>query len=274
MENINEEKIEKFRKIVGLILDEMRKRGMEPILSEDDTSPDEEWGNSMMMSFGFNRGGLKYWYLGIWGCGEWSETYDCDNPENYVSVFLIHKWMYDKFRPSSSDIEFRIMLDTEPVIDHAIQGLEEIHKNPIQEYYETFKKHKSDHDMPCIEYFRDWWFHEVTYPFRDKLRYRWSVRVLYGFLKVLSWIDPRVSRGKLFKEDGCIPVYTSGFLATEWASDHDWAFNSFAWLYEKFPWWLCRKCGHRLFDAHWNVADFPEEVTNTLEKRMWKGVVV
>ena len=116
--------------------------------------------------------------------------------------------------------------------------------------------------------------HEVTYPIQEKLRYKWSVKILYNFLKVLSWIDPRVSRRKLFKEEGCIPIYTSGFLATEWASSRDWAFNSFAWLYEKFPWWLCKICKHKLFDAHWNVADFPEEVTNTLEKRMWKGVVI
>lgn len=275
MENINEEKIKKFKKITELILNGLKERGINPILSEDDTSPNEEWGNSMTMSFSFSNGGLKYWYLGIWGCGRWSETYDCDNSEDYISVFLIHKWMYDKFRPSSSDIEYRITLNDKPVeIYHVIQGLEEIHKNPIQEYYKTFWEHKSDHDMPCLEYFRDWWFHEVTYPIQEKLRYKWSVKILYNFLKVLSWIDPRVSRRKLFKEEGCIPIYTSGFLATEWASSRDWAFNSFAWLYEKFPWWLCKICKHKLFDAHWNVADFPEEVTNTLEKRMWKGVVI
>jgi hypothetical protein len=154
MENINEEKIKKFKKITELILNGLKERGINPILSEDDTSPNEEWGNSMTMSFSFSNGGLKYWYLGIWGCGRWSETYNCDNSEDYISVFLIHKWTYDKFRPSSSDIEYRITLNDKPVeIYHVIQGLEEIHKNPIQEYYKTFWEHKSDHDMPCPEYF-------------------------------------------------------------------------------------------------------------------------
>lgn len=31
----------------------LKERGINPILSEDDTSPNEEWGNSMTMSFSF-----------------------------------------------------------------------------------------------------------------------------------------------------------------------------------------------------------------------------
>ena len=38
MKNINEEKIKKFKKITELILNELKEIGINPILSEDDTS--------------------------------------------------------------------------------------------------------------------------------------------------------------------------------------------------------------------------------------------
>lgn len=287
MENINEEKIKTFKKFVEIIKLYLRGKGINPILTYDGTKPDEDYGNSMSMSFRFKKGGLKRWHLGIWGCGEWSETYDC-NSKDYISIFLIHDWYYDKFKPTYADVVFEVKLypadenEIKSKIEEVIQEIDKIHKHPIIEYHNIFNKKglyeeddSHDHEMPCIEYFRDWWSNEVVIPFTQKLKMEWSVVFLYGILRLISIIDPRVNRGKLFYEkDNFFPKYVSGFLASEWASDCDWAFNSFAWLYAKLPYKLCKLCGHRLFDAHWNVADFPGEITNTLEKRMWRGVVI
>lgn len=277
MENIEKEKMDRFLWITNLFLEKLKILEINPILRHDGTIPNDEYGNSMSLSYSFKKGGLKYWYLGVWGCGGWSNTYDSKS-EDYISVFLIHKWHYDKFRPSSADLEFRIDLNSSDIdeeIRQVVHDIIKLEENPVEEYYRIFSEEDEDHDLPCIEYFRDWWFYEVEFPFTKNLKFKWSVKFLYGILRAISIIDPRVNRGKLFYDEDCFaPWYTSGFLATEWASDCKWAFDSFAWLYAKLPRKLCRICGHRLFDAEWNVADFPGEITNTLEKRMWRGVVL
>lgn len=273
------EKMNQFLKLKNDILDRLRESKIEPKIRYDDTV-EGEYGNSMSISYGFKNGGLKHWYLGIWGCGKWSNTYDCDS-EDYISIFLIHKWHLDKFRPTSADILFIVNLKDpiEEQCEEAISEIVNINNHHILEYHRIFKEsghlHEDSHDMPCIEYFRDWLNNVVVSPFLENLSSKWSVIFLYWILRLISFIDPRVSRGKLFNEkDNFYPRYISGFLATEWASDREWAFNSFAWLYSKFPSKLCRLTRHRLFDAYWNVADVPEEITKKLNIRMWKGIII
>ena len=285
MKNIEKKKMNYYLELVNNFLEKLKSHGIFLEVRYDSTIENKDFGNSMSISYIFKNGSLKYWYLGIWGCGKWSGTYDCDS-EDYISIFLIHKWHLDKFRPSSADISFDVKIKNPEQIDiqmdEIVTEIVNIKKHHILEYHSIFgdKYHQhqgieDSHEMPCIEYFKDWFSNEVTVPVIENLSKKWSVKFLYWTLKVISIIDPRVDRGILFKEENCFsPWYTSGFLAKEWASDKDWAFNSFAWLYSKLPTKLCRLSGHRLFDAYWNISDFPGEITEKLENRMKRGVIL
>lgn len=100
----------------------------------------------------FKNKKTKKWHLGIWAVGEWhikfqwlydGEIDTCKGGygiEDYmplsISVFLIHDWTYDKFRPTSSDFEIVLEKKDKSInIEEIIKQLKCIFKNPLDSYY-------------------------------------------------------------------------------------------------------------------------------------------
>lgn len=85
------------------------------------------------------------WHLGIWAVGEWDIKSEYDGHvyksgygiETYkpltICVFLIHDWMFDKFRPSYADWE--ILIKYGESCDNVIKQLKDIFGNKLKSYY-------------------------------------------------------------------------------------------------------------------------------------------
>ena len=141
----------------------------------------------------FKNKKTKKWHLGIWAVGEWDIKsqwlYDgkvdtCKSGygiEVYkplsISVFLIHDWTYDKFRPTSSDFEMILEKNSKATsIEGIIKELKYIFKNPLDSYYNIVDEdpynfqHKEKNKY--IAYTKGYWRNEIV-PFY----YIWKKRI-------------------------------------------------------------------------------------------------
>lgn len=226
----------------------------------------------------FRDKGLKRYTMGIWACGKWSDYYDCEGI-NRISVFMIHDWLLDKFRPSSANLIYELYLEPEFYRDNIhsemfkqAKMIEEVNKNPIDTYYAI----KEFHEFPnaTLDYIHEWYYYCVEKRFANNLRYKWSVKFLYSILWIISKFDPRVKKSILFNDEGVIPPLTSSFLATEKCADNDKSWERFKNLYERFPKFLRKTFKYKLFDSGWNVADYSDDMTEKeIRTRMWKGCI-
>lgn len=228
----------------------------------------------------FEGKNLKRWKMGIWATGKWSDFYDIDSDtSDCVCVFLKHDWNIDKFRPSCAegyryDISFHDFTD---FTDYHLGILERvmgfINNNPKCAYF--LDTDYLPEKKIWRQYLNDWWNNVVRIPFSGWWKRRASVKLLYRFLKFISWVDPRIdcSKTMLFDEgENCYPRYTIGFCASIKASlNADKLYG--AWrLYTQFPAWLQIHTGHS-FSAHWNLCDQNgDENEKELRLKIWKGI--
>ena len=223
----------------------------------------------------FHQRGLKKYKLGFWPCGKWFNYYNVQD-DSKVSIFMIHSWNLDKFRPSSADILFEVYVNQTNDIDLELgtitDEIEKIKNNPIKTYYEITTIHH--YKSPVLEYYSTY-FNIVSYECKGYLEYNLTPKLLYGILKFISIFDRRVKKSKCFDEKSVVPRYTFSFLATIECANNLRSWKKFCDLYYRFPVWLKRKTGHRMFDAVWSVADYDEDMSEKeIKIRMWKGVVV
>lgn len=254
----------KFRKLTDRFFKKLKEKGLKISYCEIDKNyPD--------IFFRFSSRGLRKYSVGIWACGKWSDYYDVEK-NSYISIFLIHDWRRDKFRPSSSDIEFIAYPDEhyDTYIDIIIKLLIRMKNKPIDTYYEIdqhprFKNH-------VLNYIHSWWIIN-SIEIRDKFKYTICPIILFGILRFISFFDPRVKKVKVFDEKYTIPRYTFSFLATIKCSESEKSFKRFYLLYDKFPSWINRK--FKFGDAMFNVADYDETMSeDEIRARLFKGVVV
>ena len=160
----------------------------------------------------FKNKKTKKWHLGIWAVGEWDiksqwlfdgevKTHKSGyGIEHYkplsISVFLIHDWSYDKFRPTSSDYEI-VLEKTNDInsIESIVKELKHIFKNPLDSYYNIVDEdsynfqHKEDNKYTA--YAKGYWYNEIV-PFKSKLRKRISGYIATKIVKIIAHIDRRV----------------------------------------------------------------------------------
>lgn len=222
------------------------------------------------ISFRFKNFGLRKYVVGIWPCGKWSDFYDIEE-KDYISFFLIHDWLRDKFRPSSSNIEFKIYLykNIEEQLNYIINSLMEIKKFPVDTYYSINSYHTYNNHY--LEYFSTW-KNIRLYEVRDKIEYNIGPIIIYSLFRVISIFDRRIKDVKKFDEKTTIPRYTFGFLSTIKCSNDEDSWRRFCNLYSRIPEKICKTLG---FSAYFNVADYDEDMTEKeIKTRMWKGVVI
>lgn len=209
---------------------------------------------------------LKRWSIGIWATGEWSDYYDVDS-ESKFTIFMIHSWHLDKFRPSSADIIFELSADPKVTSDilEVVEKIKIFCKTQVALYESVF---------PERSWWWDYWTFEISKPFWRNLRYSWSPLGLYWILRTIAILDPRVqSKKTLYHHSPGYPRYTFGFLATPKCSEDDNSFEGFYNLYSRFPRKLARLCKGKLFNATWNVSDHVEGMDDkAIKKRLWKGI--
>ena len=268
--------LEKFKKLSRDFL-ELLEAGpkLKPYIIEDRTTEENPY---PCITVKFKDRGLKRYTMGIWACGKWSDYYDCDGVDR-ISIFMVHDWLLDKFRPSSANLTYDLYLEPEFYRDNIhsemfkqAREIQKVNKNPIDTYYSLTEYH--EFPGATLNYLYDWVYYCIESPLRDKIKYNWSVRFLYTILWVISKFDPRVKKSKLFNNSNVIPPLTSSFLATEKYADSDKSWRRFKKLYSGVPTYLMKKTGYKLFDGGWNVADYFEDMTEKeIRTRMWKGCI-
>lgn len=170
---------------------------------------DEVLSSGYMLCILSNRTNSK-WNVGIWAVGEWNIKSQYDGGEPYkdgygvqtyqpytISVFVVHDWTYDKFRPTYSDREITIPFKNEMLILNTVKEMKEIIKNPIDSYYDNidvdlYQQHHL-HSNKYKAYAIGYWKNEIV-PFFEK----WTRRRIGGYLtskliKTVAKLDRRVA---------------------------------------------------------------------------------
>lgn len=222
----------------------------------------------------FKDSSLKRWKLGIWATGSWGNYYDIEG-ENEITIFMIHDWYFDKWRPSSADLSWYYLPES-ICFDDFLNDLKNLKKHPISSFGDIYYPNETKKQRLFL-YLKEWYFNVISTPINYKLRNVWSVWVLFLTLRIISLFDKRVKKVKVFKEgeNYYTTNYTFSFLATLTCGSNDESFYRFYRLYSYFPQWLKWKCRFKLFDATYNVSDYDWNMNeDQIRTRMFKGVYV
>lgn len=256
----------KYTEIVAKFLDKLMERGYEIKYLQEPSIDDPG------ISFRLCNSGIKKYRIGIWPCGEWSDYYETEDISR-ISIFLIHDWNLDKFRPSSSDIEYTLysnsstnVSDLESSMDTIVDCFDYIKKHSVKIQGEIVKKRNSRVRNPYINYYMTW-ITIKNWEVRQEIKYRLWPILVYSLLRLVSKFDPRVKYVEVFKEDA-LPRYTFGFLANSRCSGNNKSWQHFGTLYSRLPQKLC-------MGARFNVADYSNEMgEDEIKIRLFKGVVI
>lgn len=266
-----EENLILFKKKVSLILKELRDRGIECIVKETPSVDNPTY------YIEFLDIELKYWKLGIWATGEWSDYYktmDKTKDQIGITIFMIHKWFFNRWSPNDSNISWEF-LSNSLYFDNFINDLLGIKKNPIKSYCDILYDGNILRKNYVNTYLKDWYFNEVYIPTRYKVSNVWSSKLLFKILKLISIFDRRVKGVRVYSSiEGDVINYTFSFLATSFCSKCNKSFLNFYKLYSYYPNKLKKIFNFRLFNANYNVSDYFSGLTESkLNDRMFKGVI-
>lgn len=226
----------------------------------------------------FRNKKTKRWRLGIWAVGDWQikeqfngEIFDGGYGVNTykpltISVFVIHDWTYDKFRPSYADWEISIDYNNMANKHIAIEKLKYTFKHPIECYYNTIvnKDYNAQHreKNKYVAYFKAWYDNVFSNAVRRTIR-RVKGCVATRIFMFKTFFDKRVSHVEyLFHKDKWNNEYEIAIVfkygETEW---DDWkAWSDYATLFKKLYKWNI-----------WVNLNYLDEDGN-MPKHIWRGV--
>lgn len=224
----------------------------------------------------FHNKKTKRWHLGIWAVGDWNikekindkiinAGYGIDYYKPLtISVFLIHDWTYDKFRPSRANLE--ILINYNDNTDNLIEELKNVFKHPIDSYYNIIDEdnynfqHRESNKY--VAYFKGWYYNVFSEVLRRKNR-RIKGYVATHIFMLKSYFDKRVAHIEYkFHKDKWNNEYEIAIVfqygETEW---DDWkAWFDYKTLFEKLYKWNI-----------WVNFNYLDEEGN-IPKNIWRGV--
>lgn len=149
------------------------------------------------------------WHLGIWAVGEWDIKSEYDGHvykggygiETYkpltISVFLIHDWTFDKFRPSYADWEIQIKYGES--CDNVIKQLKDIFSNKLKSYYNIVDENSYNFQHVSknkyVAYLKGWYYNVFVTTLKAKKR-RINGYIASKIILFLSTLDKRVAYKK------------------------------------------------------------------------------
>lgn len=245
-----------FKRKTELILNTMNKLGIKfRIVSGPDI-------NNPAYFIKFANRNLRYWKMGIWATGSWGNLYDIKS-NSEVTIFMIHDWYFDKWRPSSSDISWGFLPESNYFEDF-IFDLIEIKNNPIKSFRDIYFP---ESNRPRLKYIKEWYLNEVYRKMNYKLK-KVTSWTIYRILLLISFFDKRMIYTRIF-DNYEEEVYS--FLASLKCSENDKSFHKFYKLYSYIPTKICKSLGIR---SRFNVSDYSLDMTDEdLKIRMFKGVI-
>lgn len=226
----------------------------------------------------FRNKKTKRWRLGIWAVGDWQikeqfngEIFDGGYGVNTykpltISVFVIHDWTYDKFRPSYADWEISIDYNNMANKHIAIEKLKYTFKHPIECYCNTIvnKDYNAQHreKNKYVAYFKAWYDNVFSNAVRRTIR-RVKGCVATRIFMFKTFFDKRVSHVEYcFHKDKWNNEYEIAIVfkygETEW---DDWkAWSDYDTLFKKLYKWNI-----------WVNLNYLDEDGN-MPKHIWRGV--
>lgn len=233
----------------------------------------------------FKNKKTKKWHLGIWAVGEWDIKQQwIDNgevdiykggygSESYkplsISVFLIHDWTYDKFRPSYSDFEMVLEKSNSTNIEEIITKLKHIFKNPLESYYnivdeDSYNFHHQTNNKYSA-YIKGYWHNEII-PLYYKWRRRIGGYIATKFVTTIAHIDKRVHYvTHYFHEDRWNTEYELAIVFKYGKSDwHDWK----VWKQYVKLWQKLKKITADNIYINFNYLD----EDGNMPKHIWRGI--
>lgn len=226
----------------------------------------------------FHNKKTKRWCLGIWAVGDWQikeqfdgEIFDGGYGVNTykpltISVFVIHDWTYDKFRPSYADWEILIDYNNTANKHIATEKLKYTFKHPIECYYNTIvnKDYNDQHreKNKYVAYFKAWYDNVFSNAVRRTIRrvkgyVATRIFVFKTFFdKRVSHVEHRFHKDKWNNEYEIAIVFKYG--ETEW---DDWKiWSDYDALFKKLYKWNI-----------WVNLSYLDEDGN-MPKHIWRGV--
>ncbi len=226
----------------------------------------------------FHNKKTKRWCLGIWAVGDWQikeqfdgEIFDGGYGVNTykpltISVFVIHDWTYDKFRPSYADWEILIDYNNTANKHIATEKLKYTFKHPIECYYNTIvnKDYNDQHreKNKYVAYFKAWYDNVFSNAVRRTIRrvkgyVATRIFVFKTFFdKRVSHVEHRFHKDKWNNEYEIAIVFKYG--ETEW---DDWKiWSDYDALFKKLYKWNI-----------WVNLSYLDEDGN-IPKHIWRGV--
>ncbi len=216
------------------------------------------------------------WNLGIWAVGEWGikseyegEIYESGyGVKSYkpltISVFLVHDWTFDKFRPTNADKE--MLIHNNDNADKTIKELKYIFKHPIDSFYNIIAKHwyeyQNHEKNKYVTYFKAWYDNVYRKNLRRITR-RIKGYIATHIFMVKSRFDKRVAyREYKFHKDKWNNEYEIAIVfrygETEW---DDWkAWFDYKTLFKKLYKWNI-----------WVDFNYLDENGN-MPEHIWRGV--
>lgn len=219
------------------------------------------------------------WHLGIWAVGEWDIKSEHDGHvykggygiETYkpltISVFLIHDWTFDKFRPSYADWEIQIKYGES--CDNVIKQLKDIFSNKLKSYYNIVDENSYNFQHVSknkyVAYLKGWYYNVFVTTLKAKKR-RINGYIASKIILFLSTLDKRVAYKKYkFHKDKWNAEFEVAIVFkhgdTAW---DDWkAWNDYNKLYK-----FLRK--HLTWNIGIDFTYFDEE--GNMSDNIWRGV--
>lgn len=219
------------------------------------------------------------WHLGIWAVGEWDIKSEYDGNvyksgygiETYkpltISVFLIHDWTFDKFRPSYADWEIQIKYGES--CDNVIKQLKDIFGNKLKSYYNIVDEdsynfqHSSKNKY--VAYLKGWYYNVFATTLKAKKR-RINGYIASKIILFLASLDKRVAYKK------------HKFHKDEWNAEFEIAI---VFKYGDTAWddWKAWNDYHKLYEflrkhLTWNIGihfTYLDEEGN-MPDNIWRGV--
>ena len=226
----------------------------------------------------FRNKKTKRWCLGIWAVGDWQikeqfddEIFDGGYGVNTykpltISVFVIHDWTYDKFRPSYADWEILIDYNNTANKHIAVEKLKYTFKHPIECYYNTIvnKDYSDQHreKNKYVAYFKAWYDNVFSNAVRRTIR-RVKGCVATRIFMLKTFFDKRVSHVECrFHKDKWNNEYEIAIVfkygETEW---DDWkVWSDYDALFKRLYKWNI-----------WVNLSYLDEDGN-MPKHIWRGV--
>lgn len=187
----------------------------------------------------FKNKKTKHWNLGIWAVGkDWNikseyidhngevTTYKGGYGEDVykpltISVFVLHDFVYDKFRPTYSDKEFLIEKeDTEISVCNIVHELKEIFNNPIDSWHTVADHYKQNKGNKYIDYITSY-YGNIIQPYYRKVRNRITGYICTGIIKTISRYDKDVYHVEhKFHEDKWNAEYEIAIVLKEKDTDY------------------------------------------------------